>query len=135
MRRTSSLFSYVTLAALVFIQSGCPFHKNEMRPIGPEVKASLVIYFKLGITDEQIEDFWHRVLSKPDPQGRGYNHRGGVGDISRISSVQGHEGIALTFLSDATNEERETIMRDIKSSPLVYRVLENIAPADVKKIE
>jgi hypothetical protein len=125
----------VALAVFVFLQSGCPFHKNEMRPIGPEVKASLVIYFKPGITNQQVEDFWHEVLSKPDPQGRGYYHRAGVGDISRIKSVQGHEGVSMSFSPNATDEERKEVERDIRSSPIVYKVLENVAPADVKKID
>lgn len=135
MLKKSSLFSYAMLVGLVFLQSGCPFHKNEMRSIGPEVKASLVIYFKPGVTNEQIEDFWHRVLSIKDPEGRGYSHRPGIRDISRISSVQGHEAIALTFFPNATSEQRETVVRDVKSSPIFYKVLENIAPAEVKTID
>ena len=106
-----------------------------MRPIGPEVKASLVIYFKLGVTNQQIEDFWHEVLSRADPQGRGYYHRAGVGDISRVKSIQGHEGLAMSFFPDATKEEREEVTRDIRSSPIVYKILENVAPADVKKLD
>lgn len=99
------------------------------------MKASLVIYFKPGVTNEQVEDFWHRVLSIKDPEGRGYSHRPGIRDISRISSVRGHEGIALTFFPNASSEQRETIVRDVKSSPIFYKVLENIAPADVKTID
>lgn len=135
MRQKSSLFSCAMLVAVVLIQSGCPFRKNEMRPIGPEVKASLVIYFKHGVTNQEIEEFWHAVLSKPDAQGGGYNHRAGVGDISRIKSVQEHEGVAMSFFPDATDEHREMVTRDIRSSPLVYKILENVAPADVTKLD
>jgi len=106
-----------------------------MRPIGPEVKASLVIYFKPGITNQQVEDFWHEVLSRPDPSGKGYYHRNGVGDIGRIAPVQGHEGISVSFFPDATKEERDEVIHDITSSPIVYKVLRDIAPADVKKLD
>jgi hypothetical protein len=130
---------YRKVLAIAFIglfHLACPLHQNKMRPTGPHVKASLVIYFKQGVTDDQIEKFWHEVLSKPDPQGRGYYHRSGVGEISRIyPALQGHEGISLLFFPDATNDEREEVQRDIRSSPLVYKVLENVIPADVKKID
>ena len=134
--QASTLLKFVAVATFGLLHVACPFHKDESRPIGPEVKASLVIYLKQGVTNEQIEKFWQEVLSRPDPEGRGHYHRDGVGDISRIfPSVQGHEGIAMSFLPDATNEEREKIKRAVRESPVVYKVLENVAPADVKDIE
>jgi hypothetical protein len=106
-----------------------------MRPIGPEVKQNLVIFFKLGVTDEQVEGFLHEVLSKPDPSGRGFYLQRGISEFSRIRPVQGHEGVAISFFSYATNEERETVTHNIKASTIVYKVLENVAPAEVKKID
>lgn len=134
--QASSLLKFMAVATFCLIHLACPFHRNETRPIGPEVKASLAIYFRQGVTNEQIEKFWQEVLSRPDPDGRGHYHRDGVGDISRIfPSVQGHEGIAMSFFPDATNEEREEIKRAVRDSPIVYKVLENVAPADVKDLE
>ena len=131
--RLSILTATVVLAVS---NVGCPFRKTEMRPIGPEVKADLVIYFKTGVTHDQIEKFWEEVLSTADPSGKGYFHKPGVGEISRVyPSVQGHEAIAVSFFPSATNEKREAIKRDIRSAPIVYKILENIAPADVRKIE
>lgn len=110
--------------------------REKMIKIGPEVKASLVIFFKAGVSDQQIEEFWHTVLSKPDPNGRGHYPLEGVGDITRVfQPVQGHEAIAVTFFPDATQAQREVIKTAVKSSPIVYKVLENIPPADVKSIE
>ncbi len=106
-----------------------------MRPIGPEVKQNLVIFFKPGVTDEQVEGFLHEVLSKPDPNGRGFYLRTGISEFSRIHPVQGHEGIAISFFPYATNNERDAVTRDIKSSAIVYKTLENVAPADVKKLD
>jgi hypothetical protein len=134
--QASSLLKFAAVATFSVIHLACPFHKDESRPIGPEVKASLVIYFKRGVTNEQIEGFWHKILSRPDPLGRGYYHRDGVGTSSRIfPSVQGHEGVATSFFQDATNEEREEIIRAVRASPIVYKVLEDVAPADVKAAE
>lgn len=107
-----------------------------MIPFGPEVKADLVIYFNAEVTDEQIDEFWRETLSKPHPEGRGYDHRDGVGDISRVfPPVQGHEGIAVNFFANATQAQREEVKADVMSSPLVYRVLENVAPKDVKNLD
>jgi len=125
----------VALAVFVFIQSGCPLRKNEMRPIGPEVKQNLVIFFKPGLTDEQVEGFLHEVLSKPDPNGKGFYLRRGISEFSRIHAVQGHEGVAISFFSYATKEEREAVVLDVKSSAMVYKVLENTAPAEVKELD
>ena len=135
MHQASSLIKVGVLVMVGLIQLACPRHEQPMRPIGPEVKASLVIYFKSGVTNEQVNTFWEEVLSRPDPSGKGYYHRNGVGDIGRIAPVQGHEGISMSFFPDATKEEREEVIHDITSSPIVYKVLRDIAPADVKKLD
>ena len=106
-----------------------------MAPIGPDVKASLVIYFQSGVTRDQISAFSDAVLSRPDPAGRGYDLATGVQSRLRVGPVQGHEGIAITFFADATSEQRERLMAEVKASPLVYKVLEGVAPDDVKKID
>ena len=135
MLQKSSVLRVATLVGFSFMLSGCPIRKNEMRPIGPEVRQNLVIFFKPGVGDKQVEGFFDEFLSKPDPNGKGFYLRKGIREFTRIHPVDGHEGIAISFFPNATNEERETIKRDIRSSPLVYRVLENVAPADVKKID
>jgi hypothetical protein len=125
----------VVILTLGLMQLACPRHEPPMRSVGPEVKASLVVYFKSGVTNERVNAFWEEVLSRPDPSGKGYYHRNGVGDIGRVAPVQGHEGISMSFFPDATKEEREEVIHDITSSPIVYKVLRDIAPADVKKLD
>lgn len=123
-----------TMLSLAMVS--CPFRKEEYRRLGPDKKANLAIYFNHGVTNEQIKKFWHEVLSRPDPQGKGYHHVDGVADLSRIyPAVQGHEGVALSFFSNATQAQRNEVERDIKSSPLVYKILKNVAPIDIKKLE
>ncbi len=41
----------------------------------------------------------------------------------------------MSFFPDATKEERDEVIHDITSSPIVYKVLRDIAPADVKKLD
>ncbi len=107
-----------------------------MVPFGPDVPASLVVYYKASVTDEQIENFLQEVLSIPHPEGRGYNLREGVAERLRVfPPVQGHEATAITFSANATQAQREDIRSAVSSSPLVYKVLENVAPADVKKLD
>jgi hypothetical protein len=106
-----------------------------MYPIGPEVTADLVVYFKTEATHDQIQDFWQNVLSYPSPDGRGYSHRPGVGMLGRVDSVEGHEGISINFFSNATDAERAQLRGGINASPIVFGVLENIAPKDVKTLK
>lgn len=134
MNKLAVLINVLILLTLGILQSACPRKEEPMRRIGPEVNASLVIFFNSGVSNKQIEDFWQEVLSKPDPTGRGRYHRSGVGDIGRITPVQGHEGISISFLPDATQKEREEVIKDIEASPLVYKVLRDVAPAEIKKL-
>jgi hypothetical protein len=105
-----------------------------MEPIGPDVKASFVIYFNSGVTQEQINDFSARVLSRPRADGRGHYLPEGVRTFLRVSAVSGHEAIAITFFPNATAEQRQNLISDVKASPLVYRVIESVAPSDVKNL-
>ena len=106
-----------------------------MYPIGPEVTADLIVYFKMDATHEQIEGFWNNVLSYPDPSGRGQSLRPGVGRLSRVESVEGHEGIAIIFFSNAADTDRAQLRRGIEASPIVFTVLENVAPVGVKTLK
>jgi len=127
----SSVASFKILDAF-----GQVLYKHEqMVPIGPDVQANFVVYFKPGVTEQQISNFWKNVLSYPDPEGRGHYHRDGVGTILRVyPALEGHEAVAVSFFANATQAQREEIKRDIDVSPIVFKVLENVAPADVEKL-
>jgi hypothetical protein len=104
-------------------------------PIGPTVKADLLVYFKRDLSQGQINDFINNVISIPDREGRGYDLPAGVRTRLRLRPVEGHEGIAITFFPNATKEQREELLSSIKTSPLVFRVLENTIPDNVKSLE
>lgn len=129
------LLSATCLVSLLSI--ACPFKtgNSELRPIGPTVEADLLIYLNSGLSHEQINDFSKNILSRPDPEGRGHRNPPGVRTLLRIPTVEEHQGIAITFFPNATKEQREELMRSIKASPLVYRVLENTAPDSVKTLK
>ncbi|HXM48028.1 MAG TPA: hypothetical protein VN956_09175 [Pyrinomonadaceae bacterium] len=131
----------VVVAAILsgLLSTACPLNKradSDVRPIGPDVRADLVIYFKTTITPDEINAFSKDVLSLPDPKGRGYYNPPGVRTVLRIyPPLKGHEGIAVTFFPTATKEERENLKRSVDSSPIVYKVFQNVAPAELKKID
>ncbi len=133
--RGRQILRVVALVAWVLASVGCPFQNNERKLIGPEVNADLIIYFKLGVTEEQVATFWHEVLSRRRSDGKGYDLRPGVGMTGRESAVQGHEGISLSFFPNATQAQRDDLERDVKSSPIVYKILKNTAPINVKKLD
>jgi hypothetical protein len=133
MTRLSRLTAFLGLAILACCVSACSLNER-IHNMGPEVTADLVVYFKADVTPEQIESFWNRELSYSAPDGH-QSLRSGVGRLSRVESVEGHEGIAIIFFWQAWNSERAQLRRDIDASLLVFAVLENIAPQDVKSLK
>ena len=127
----------LAVPSLGLLSLACPWGRSgdsDMRPIGPEVPASLVVYFKIGVTQAQIRAFSKEVLSRPDPEGRGEYQPPGV-QSTLLVSTQGHEGYAITFFPNATDQQRRSLRDTIKASPIVYKVLENVSPADVKTLD
>jgi hypothetical protein len=107
------------------------FH-DEMTPIIPEV-ADLVILFKSDANNDQIENFRDETLSTR--QGTGTWPRPGISGIARIGFVHGHVVVAVSFLPSATEAQREDIKLRVKSSPIVYKVMENVSQSKIDKIE
>ena len=105
-----------------------------MQPIGPTVKADILVYLNRNLSHEEVNTFIKTVLSRPDPEDRG-DDLAGVRTQLRLRPVEGHEGIALTFFPNASKEQREELLRSIKASPLVYRVLENTTPVSVTTLK
>jgi len=134
MSRTLILIAISLLGVSISFSCASP-EQDKMVPIGPNVTASLVIYFKSGVNDEQINNFYEEVLSKPKTA-RGAALQDGICMRLRVfPPVQNHEGIAITFCKDATEDNREKLESAIMASPIVYKVLENVAPGDVKQLD
>lgn len=129
--------STLALSVLIGLLSACLYQESKTLPFGPDVKASMVIYFKGGVTEDQISEFWNQVLSSPDPRGHGQHMPlPGIGEIGRVyPPVQGHEAVSVTFFNEATQAEQRTVEDAVRSSPLVYKVLKNVAPRDVVSLD
>ena len=126
-----------TTCLLGLLSLACPIKsdKNEMVPIGPTVKADILVYLNHNLSHEEVNAFIKTVLSRPHPEGRGDDLAPGVRTRLALRPVEGHEGIALTFFPNASKEQREELLRSIKASPLVYRVLENTTPDSVTTLK
>jgi hypothetical protein len=130
------LLSVICLFGLLNI--ACPFTKSDnpdVRPIGPTVNADLLIYFNSGTSQDEINAFSKKALARPDQEGQGEDLPPGVRTFLRLRAVEGHDGIAITFFPNASEQQREELKRSIKESLLVYRVLENTTPDSVKTLE
>lgn len=107
---------------------GC--YETEWRPLLPEGKANLVVVFRPGLAQQEINDFLDQELQIKASDG-GEWLRPGVDAIVK-TSVDGHSAYAVTLDRSASPEEREAIREGVKSSPYVYRVFENVALEDVE---
>ena len=131
MNRTYTLIAIAVLT----LSTGCPWKNERMYPIGPGVKASLVIYFKSNVSEQDINSFLEQTLMAWNSELKGYDHKPGVGTILRLEPVQAHEAIAVTFFQSASEDERQRIKSAVRASSIVYRVLENVIPNEVKRID
>jgi len=107
------------------------YQKQKIVKFGPEVKASLVIVFKSDVSDEQVEDFRRNVLQVTTSNEGGRRYLSGIRQYLRAPRIQNHNTVAITFHEDITQGQRDEIMKRIKPSSLVYKVFENVAPAEV----
>jgi hypothetical protein len=55
--------------------------------------------------------------------------------ISKVWPVEGHEGYAVNLFPSASAEERQYVTSRVGSSAIVYRVVEDVVPADIKKVD
>ena len=126
---TSSFATFKILDALGRVQ----YKHEQMIPIGPGVKADLVVFFKAEATDDQIYTFAKETISTP--KRGGYWPLAGIRDTLYILPIDGHQGYAVTFLPEATEEQRKYVRSRVDASPIVYKVIENVAPANIKKVD
>jgi hypothetical protein len=98
-------------------------HEPPLVAIGPDQKATFVIYFRRGTTDEQIEEFRSSMLT-------GTTERP---EYLRLlpSQANGHEGVALTFSKDARPEQVTGYVEKIKGDSRVEKVYRDIAPTAI----
>jgi hypothetical protein len=106
---------------------------EQMISFGPDQKASVVIYFRRGITNQQVEDFNSEVLEVPTPQSPGHGHPSFVRTYLRLAPMQanGHEGVALTFFDSTSADRVNAYLTAIKADLRVEKVFLNTSPNSI----
>lgn len=131
---------YIIFCFFLVVSVACSYfdrREGESERIGPNVPASLVIYFKGGASEEQIDNFYRNQLFARRADGRGEDHKFGIRSDFRLlpSQANGHDAIAVTFHENVSEEDRRKARASFESSEVVYKVFENIAPKDIQDIE
>jgi hypothetical protein len=103
---------------------------DEMISISPDQKSDIVVFFKKGTKNEEINYFLDNVAGRQRADGRGTEFLDGMQSRFQIRN-QDYEGVAIELRENATQGERENILKAINSSPLVYKVFENVVPNEV----
>jgi len=129
-RMIAALKATLILASL-FLALGCgPNISDKMYYSGPDRESDIVFYFKKNTTNDQVNDFLNNKLSDPDPRPGGHWPKPGVADTFLVRT-QDFEGYAITLTADVTDEQRQTILRVLNESPLIYKVFENVTPNEI----
>ena len=100
------------------------YREDPMVPLVPEV--SNIVLFKQGVTNDEINGFWDDTISTKREDGRGNDLLPGIGGVGRLSARDGHEVVEFNFFQSATNEQREYVFSRVRSSLVVFTLLENV---------
>jgi len=97
---------------------------------GPDVRSSLVVYYKVGISETEISDFQDVQLHQARPDGRGKDFKPGIRAFLRLipDQAHGHNGFALDLDSEMRPDQRESLISSLSSSPLVFKLYREVAP-------
>lgn len=93
----------------------------------PDLKVPIVYYFKKGTTQDQINYFLENVTGYPDTAGKGHYLLKGIRGEFLVRN-QNYSGYALDRIDE---DERQNILQAINSSPLIYKVFENVIPNEL----
>jgi hypothetical protein len=113
-------------------------HELPLVQIGPDQHASVVVYFRKGITDKEIEDFNSSTLQEP-AQSRhpGRDYPPFVSEYLRLlpSQANGYEAIALSFFDESRSDQTNAFIDRIKSDRRVLKVFQNQSPSSIRKFQ
>jgi hypothetical protein len=124
----SSLTFYAGMAVLLRLDRVAWRHEPPLFLIGPDQRASLVIYFWDGITEQQVEEFHSSVLNDTT-----YHSLVTTYLRLRPSQANGHEGIAVTFRQDARPDQVAQCIEKVERDGRVQKTYRNIAPTAIEQ--
>jgi hypothetical protein len=106
-------------------------HEPPMQSFGPDQRASLVIYYRSGTTDQQIEDFVeHKLENYPSKVHDGTDLPDFVTEYLALipSQANGFDGSALTFKPGAHGAAVDSFISMVQSDPRVARIFRDTPP-------
>ena len=109
-------------------------HETPAESVGPDEKASVVIYFRKGTTDEQIEAFHSTVLEQPgQPMHPEPEYPWFVINYLRLPPAQanGFDGVAVSFRHNVTRADTDPYLAKIRADERVEKVLLDVSPGAI----
>ena len=100
---------------------------------GPDVRSSLVVYYKAGISETDISNFQDAQLYQARKDGHGKEFKPGIRTFLRLipDQAHGHYAFALDLDSRMSLDQREALISSLSSSPLVFKVYREVAPNSI----
>jgi hypothetical protein len=124
----------IILATAFFLLTSCGYPETPMVKLkGPDDKVELVFFYKKGVSYEEKQGFENNILHKSDPNGKGYASQEGVSGEFFVRHSD-YEGYAVEFYPNATSEQRNKLKKALESSPIVYKVFENVIPNQIQDL-
>ena len=132
MRKKDHKGRVLVLALSVLALCSCYPPNQPMVRMAPDVKTSLVVFFKPATTYKEINHFDENVIGIPDEKG---GHASLPGMVSVLSINKGeYKGEAIEFMANATDEQKSFVKQRVAASPIVYKIYENTAPDAIKDL-
>jgi hypothetical protein len=106
-------------------------HEPPLQTMGPDQRASLVIYYRPGTTDQQIVDFVkHKLESYPSKVHDGKDLPDFVSEYLALlpSQANGFDGSALTFKPGVHGAAVDSFVSMVQSDPRVARIFRDTPP-------
>jgi len=105
---------------------------QPMQAFGPDVQASEVVYYNLGVTDAQMESFQRTSLYQRRADGAGFDFKPGITYFLRLlpSQAHGHDAFAVG-INPSHPQDRDQLRSLLAQSPLIFGIYHDIAPKDI----
>lgn len=125
---------YAGMAVLLKLDRVAWRHEPPPVHFGPDQRASVVVYFRKGTTNQQIEDFNVSILqADAQPRHKGLDFPAFVSSYLRLlpNQANGHQAIALTFRNDAPPDQVNAYLTKIKNDERVDKIFLGISPESI----
>ena len=126
--RYISILIFLTIFYSQLVCSCYPPNQPMVR-FGPDVKSSLVVFYKKGTAYKEIGEFQRTVIGVPDQKG-GETSLPGMVSVTLINKGE-YRGEAIEFRPDATDEQKAFVKERVRESQIVYKVYENVVPDEI----